>query len=172
MSSHPRPRPTPHRKTKLLSFHRKALEKKKSAADERIRGLQGAMAELGAGGGGGGDGGIDRCGGSEALQKELSRTLTDLAKASTEVSWYDSTSGRDETWLFFTYVQHVLLDRFETSLVAPRPLSGGLLKRYFHDLFQGDNGRELLRNYAAAVRICGGEGVRWRRSCVASAPAV
>lgn len=57
-----------------------ALEPAKNAVDERVRGLQTEI--LGAGEGGGG---ADGSGGSEALQKELLLTLTELAKASTEV---------------------------------------------------------------------------------------
>ncbi|CAM9297243.1 unnamed protein product [Scytosiphon promiscuus] len=68
----------------------KTLETEKSAADDRLHALEVEITELGveggAGCGGGGvDGGAYGCGGSETLQKELSRVLTELAKISTEV---------------------------------------------------------------------------------------
>lgn len=57
----------------------KAVETEKGAADERISELQAKIVdEISEGADGG-------AGGSEALQKELSLTLMDLAKASTEV---------------------------------------------------------------------------------------
>ncbi|CAM9450352.1 unnamed protein product, partial [Ectocarpus sp. 13 AM-2016] len=68
-----------------LGFDVEALEKEKSADDDRIRGLQAEMTEA-AGSkhdrGGDGSGSSD---GSEALQKELSLALTGLAEASAEV---------------------------------------------------------------------------------------
>lgn len=67
------------------------LEKDKRDAEELVRGLQAKVAKLG-GGEGGENGGADDSdrggtGGSEVevLQRELSLTLTDLAKVSTEV---------------------------------------------------------------------------------------
>lgn len=69
----------PHVGDRLFSICQ-ALETGKNAVDERVRGLQTEI--LGAGEGGGG---ADGSGGSEALQKELLLTLTELAKASTEV---------------------------------------------------------------------------------------
>lgn len=73
-----------------------ALETKGREAEERVRGLQAKKtAEYGGGeraakGGGGdgfdcGTGGGGGAGEVEALQRELSGTLTDLAKVSTEV---------------------------------------------------------------------------------------
>lgn len=59
----------------------KALETEKGVADERVSGLQAKIVDATSDNGGRGGGG----GGSEALQKELSLTLTNLAKASTEV---------------------------------------------------------------------------------------
>lgn len=57
-----------------------SLEADKSDVEERVRALQADMLELGEGGSG-----ADGKNGSEALQKELLRVLTDLAQASTEV---------------------------------------------------------------------------------------
>lgn len=61
-----------------------ALEMKKRHGEGRVRELQANIAELGGEGmeGKGGTGGSEL----EVLQRELSVTLTDLAKVSTEVS--------------------------------------------------------------------------------------
>lgn len=63
----------------------KALETEKSAADERVSELQAKIVDETSNGGDVGEGADVSAGGSEALQKELSLTLTNLAKASTEV---------------------------------------------------------------------------------------
>ncbi|CAM9172353.1 unnamed protein product [Pylaiella littoralis] len=62
-----------------------ALETEKSAADKRVSELQAKIVDETSNGGDVGEGADVSAGGSEALQKELSLTLTNLAKASTEV---------------------------------------------------------------------------------------
>lgn len=64
----------------MLVANCQALESGKNAVDERVRGLQTEIAEAGED-----RGGADGIGGSETLQTELLLTLTELAKASTEV---------------------------------------------------------------------------------------
>lgn len=66
------------RRTTSLLFQ--GLEAGKNSAEQRVHVLQWEMAQLGEGGGG-----ADGKDGSETHQKELLRTLTDLAQASTEV---------------------------------------------------------------------------------------